>query len=161
MCCRLSRSLNPWMKHVHVSNYGKFLYFIYIAINYYSLHHNHTHTHIYICIYIYINIRDICLQTSWCYYCFCFVVLLACVVPLLLCISGDVDLSKQTKSGASVWNYASDLYQQFMKQVQISLVSLCMFVIFPITHFGHDKITAICRWHFQMHFLEWKCMIFD
>ena len=91
-------------------------------ISLFSLHHNHTHTHTHI--YIYIYIRDICLQTSWRYYCFCFVVLLACVVLVLLCISGYIDISKQRQRGPSVWNYASDLYQQFMRQVQISLVSV-------------------------------------
>ena len=26
-----------------------------------------------------------------------------------------------------------------------------------LTHWGRDKMAIICRWHFQMHFLEWKC----
>ena len=95
-------------------------------ISLFLLHHNHTHTYTYIYwyIYIYIYIRDICLQTSWRYCYFCFVVLLACVVLALLCNSGDIDISKQRQRGPSVWNYASNLYQQFMRQAQISPVSV-------------------------------------
>ena len=32
---------------------------------------------------------------------------------------------------------------------------------FPLTHWGRNKMAAISRRHFQMHFLEWKCLIFD
>ena len=30
-----------------------------------------------------------------------------------------------------------------------------------LTHWGRDKVVAISRRHFQMHFLEWKCMDSD
>ena len=30
-----------------------------------------------------------------------------------------------------------------------------------VTHWGRGKLSAICRKHFQMHFLEWKCSVFD
>ena len=31
----------------------------------------------------------------------------------------------------------------------------------PLTHWGGDKMVAISRGHFQMYFLEWKCINFD
>ena len=30
-----------------------------------------------------------------------------------------------------------------------------------LTHWGRDKMAAISRRHFQIYFLEWKCMNFD
>ena len=30
-----------------------------------------------------------------------------------------------------------------------------------LTHWGRDKMAAVSRRHFQMHFLEWKCINFD
>ena len=34
-------------------------------------------------------------------------------------------------------------------------------ITFLLTHWGQDKMAAISRRHFQMYFLEWKCMNFD
>ena len=30
-----------------------------------------------------------------------------------------------------------------------------------LTHWGRDKMDAIRRRHFQVHFLEWKCIHYD
>ena len=30
-----------------------------------------------------------------------------------------------------------------------------------LTHWGHNSWPPFSRWHFQLHFLEWKCLNFD
>ena len=30
-----------------------------------------------------------------------------------------------------------------------------------LRHWGREKWMPICKWHFQMHFLEWKCLNSD
>ena len=42
-----------------------------------------------------------------------------------------------------------------------SPISHISYVARPLTHWGRDKWTPFRRRHFQMHFLEWKCLNSD
>ena len=47
------------------------------------------------------------------------------------------------------------------KSVQMIDTDVDLTFSIPFTHWGRDKMATISRWHFQMHFLEWKCKHFD
>ena len=54
-----------------------------------------------------------------------------------------------------------NLNQYSDKQSILNAIAFTQVSLPHLTHWGRDKWTPFSRRHFQMHFLDWKCMNFD
>ena len=57
--------------------------------------------------------------------------------------------------GQTIQKYSVKLGQN-MKKTNISFIPAWL-----LTHWGRDNLTPFRRRHFQVHFIEWKCMNYD
>ena len=61
--------------------------------------------------------------------------------------------------GISIWSALSYFeFNDAFGNIETLYVELCKETL---THWGRDKWPPFSRRHFQMHFLEWKCINFD
>ena len=86
--------------------------------------------------------------------------LLSCV-----CIMIDFFQWMETKPATKlcqIFRFLGVFFQfQFVAKCVLHTGSCILIAFWNLTHWGRDKWPPFSRRHFQMHFLEWKCINFD
>ena len=81
------------------------------------------------------------------------------MIKLILVVLTEC-FSKHSEDTPLVVKYVFPVYYTVYHPWLIPLSDI-LFYLWQLTHWGRDKCPTFSRRHFQMHFLEWKCINFD